>query len=159
MRKDNELMIFCAGTNLKDVLKMEQVDESRTTTNDIHEVYQVLGIEAARQAIINEALDVIQEQGLEIDIRHIMFLSDVMTTTGKIKGITRGGITGEKESVLARASFETPIKHIIEASLSGEKDELNSVIENVILNQPVPLGTGLPGLIARMKSALQPTEK
>ena len=159
MRKDNELMIFCAGTNLKDALKMEQVDETRTTTNDITEIYQVLGIEAARQSIINEALSVIQEQGLEVDIRHIMFLADVMTTTGKIKGVTRGGITGEKESVLARASFETPIKHIIEASLSGERDELNSVIENVILNQPVPLGTGLPGLIARMKLGVPQSAK
>jgi len=68
-----------------------------------------------------------------------------------IKGITRGGISGEKESVLARASFETPMKHIINASLIGERDQLNSVVENVILNQPIPLGTGLPGLITKVK--------
>ena len=80
-----------------------------------------------------------------------MFLADIMTRTGVIKGITRGGISGEKESVLARASFETPMKHIINASLVGEKDQLNSVVENVILNQPIPLGTGLPGLITKMK--------
>ena len=81
-----------------------------------------------------------------------MFIADVMTTSGMIKGITRSGITGEKKSVLARASFETPLKHIINASLIGEEDELNSVIENVMLNQPVPLGTGLPDLVAKMKS-------
>ena len=63
-----------------------------------------------------------------------MFISDVITSSGFIKGITRSGITGEKESVLARASFETPIKHIVNASLIGEEDNLNSVIENVILN-------------------------
>jgi DNA-directed RNA polymerase subunit A" len=74
-----------------------------------------------------------------------------MTASGNIKGITRSGITSEKESVLARASFETPIRHLIDASLVGEEDELTSVIENVIVNQPVPLGTGLPGLIARIK--------
>ena len=111
----------------------------------------MLGIEAARQVIMNEALEVIKNQGLDIDIRHIMFLADVMTNTGIIKGITRTGITSEKESVLARASFETPIKHIIRATLIGEKDDLNSVVENVILNQPIPLGTGLPGLVAKMK--------
>ena len=80
-----------------------------------------------------------------------MFLADIMTRTGVIKGITRGGISGEKESVLARASFETPMKHIINASLIGERDQLNSVVENVILNQPIPLGTGLPGLITKVK--------
>ena len=80
-----------------------------------------------------------------------MFLADVMTRSGTVKGVTRTGIVGEKESVLARASFETPIKHIVNASLVGEKDNLNSVVENVIINQPVPLGTGLPGLIAKMK--------
>ena len=106
----------------------------------------------ARQAIINEASKVIEDQGLDIDMRHIIFIADVMTKTGDIKGITRSGITGEKESVLARASFEIPIRHIINASLIGEEDHLNSVIENVLLNQVVPLGTGLPGLVAKMKS-------
>ena len=79
-----------------------------------------------------------------------MFLADVMTNTGVIKGITRGGITSEKESVLARASFETPITHIVKASLTGEEDKLNSVVENVMVNQPVPVGTGLPGLTVKM---------
>ena len=80
-----------------------------------------------------------------------MFIADLMTTTGTIKGITRSGITGEKESVLARASFETPMNHITQASLTGEIDRLNSVVENVMLNQPVPLGTGLPELVTSMK--------
>jgi len=79
-----------------------------------------------------------------------MLLADVMTFSGGVKGITRGGITGDKESILAKASFETPIKHIIEASMKGEKDSLNSVIENVMVNQEIPIGTGLPELIARI---------
>ncbi|HLC56188.1 MAG TPA: DNA-directed RNA polymerase subunit A'' [Candidatus Nanoarchaeia archaeon] len=151
VKKDNEFMIICSGSNLKEVLQLEEIDEKNTTSNNIIEILNVLGIEAARQAIINESLRVIEDQGLDIDIRHIMFLADVMTITGEVNGVSRGGITGEKESVLARASFETPIKHIINASLIGERDNLNSVIENVLLNQPVPLGTGLPGLIAKMK--------
>jgi len=151
MRKDGELIIVCAGTNLKDVVKVPEVDAKRTTSNDIHEIKRVLGVEAARQAIIKESLSVIENQGLDIDIRHIMFLADLMTNGGTVKGVTRGGITGEKESVLARATFETPITHIINASLIGERDNLNSVIENVIVNQPIPIGTGLPGLIAKMK--------
>lgn len=151
----NEFVILCAGANLKDSFEIEGVDETRMTTNNIFMMAEVLGIEAARQAIINEASNVIKQQGLDIDIRHIMFLADAMTNSGKIKGITRSGITSEKESVLARASFETPLKHIVNATLIGEEDNLNSVIENVMVNQVVPLGTGLPDLIAKMKQKMK----
>jgi len=150
-KSKNEFVIITAGSNLKEVLELKEVDGTRTSTNNIFEAAKVLGIEAGRQAIINEASTVIKDQGLDVDIRHIMFLADIMTATGEIRGITRSGITGEKESVLARATFETPIRHIINAALVGEEDHLNSVIENVLLNQPVPLGTGLPDLIAKMK--------
>ncbi len=159
VKKQNEFIILTAGSNLKEVLEISEVDETRTVTNDIFEIKEVLGIEAARQAIINEASKVIEDQGLDIDMRHILFIADVMTKTGEIKGITRSGITGEKESVLARASFEIPIKHIINASLIGEEDHLNSVIENVLLNQVVPLGTGLPGLVAKMKNDKEKDKK
>ena len=151
IKEDEEYVIHCAGSNLKEALEIEEVDGEKTKTNQIFEIAEVLGIEAAKNAIINEAFKVIRDQGIDVDVRHIMLLSEVMTRTGVIKGITRSGISGQKESVLARASFETPDKHIINASLIGEKDDLNSVVENVILNQPIPLGTGLPGLITKMK--------
>jgi len=82
-----------------------------------------------------------------------MLVADAMCMSGKVLGINRYGIVKEKPSVLARASFETPIRHFINASLVGEVDPLNSVIENVMLNQPVPLGTGLPGLIVKVKGS------
>ncbi len=150
IKENNEFMIIAAGTNLKEVLEIKEVDGTRTTSNDIFEIFKVLGIEATRQAIINETTKIYEDQGLDVDVRHMMFMADVITNSGKIKGITRSGITGEKESVLARASFETPIKHIVNASLVGEEDRLNSVIENVMLNQPVPLGTGLPDLVLKV---------
>src|SRR3989344_783911 len=145
---DGDYVVHCAGSNLEDALNLEEADVEKIKTNDIFEISKVLGVEAARAAVLEESLGVIKDQGIDIDVRHIMLLADVMTRTGVVKGVTRTGITGEKESVLARASFETPIKHIINASLIGERDDLNSVVENVILNQPVPLGTGMPGLIA-----------
>jgi|SRR3989344_1127490 len=148
MKKDNEYVIYCNSSKLKKIFEIEGVDTSRTICNSLFVAAEVLGIEAARNVIINEALSVIKDQGLDIDLRHTLFLADVMTTSGTIKGITRSGITAEKESVLARASFETPIKHIVEATLKGQVDHLNSVIENVMLNQPIPLGTGLPDLVA-----------
>ncbi len=150
-KEGTEIVLLSSGTNLAEVILLPEVDKDRTISNDLFEVGRVLGIEAARQVIMSEASHVIKEQGLPIDHRHIMLISDLMTSSGTIKGVTRSGITSEKESVLARASFETPIKHLINASLQGEIDYLNSVVENVMLNQPVPVGTGLPGLVTKME--------
>ncbi len=150
VKRKDEFIIITAGSNLKKLFELDFVDTERTTTNDIYEISEVLGVEAARQAIMDEVFKVIETQGLNVDIRHIMLVADTMTASGEIKGITRYGVVSEKASVLARASFETPIKHIINAALKGETDQLNSVVENVMLNQPVPVGTGLPGLVTKI---------
>jgi len=150
VKRGDEYIIITAGSNLSEVLQLSGIDKTRTVTNNIFEIADVLGIEAARQAIINEVFKVIESQGLNVDIRHIMLVADTICTSGKIKGITRYGIVSEKASVLARASFETPLRHIINAALIGEVDNLSSVVENVMLNQPVPVGTGLPGLITKI---------
>ena len=149
VKRDEEFIIITAGSNLADVLQLEEVDAYRTTTNDIFEIEQVLGIEAARQSIVNEIFKVIESQGLNVDVRHIMLVSDTMCVSGTVKGITRYGVVSEKSSVLARASFETPIKHIINAALVGEVDNLDSVVENVMINQAIPIGTGLPSLAVK----------
>jgi DNA-directed RNA polymerase subunit A" len=151
VKRGDEYIIITAGSNLKTILTLDYVDAERTMTNDIAEISEVLGIEAAREAIINEVKKVIDNQGLKVDIRHIMLVADTMCVSGSVKGITRYGIVSEKSSVLARASFETPLKHIIRAAVVGEEDKLMSVIENVMLNQPVPIGTGLPGLRTKIK--------
>lgn len=151
VKRKDEFIIITAGSCLKKVMELDFVDTTRTSSNDIFEVSETLGIEAARQAIIDEVFKVIEAQGLNVDIRHIMLVADTMCTSGEIKGITRYGVVSEKASVLARASFETPIKHVINAALEGEVDHLNSVVENVMLNQPVPVGTGLPGLITKVR--------
>jgi len=151
IKRGNEFVIVTAGTNMKKVFDLDFVDPARTKSNDIYEIFSVLGIEAARQTIIDETFKVIESQGLNIDVRHVMLVADMMCNGGVIKGITRYGIVSEKSSVLARASFETPIKHLINAALVGEEDLLASVVENVMINQPVPVGTGLPGLIVKSK--------
>ena len=151
VKRNEEYVILASGKNLKEVLKIDEVDHNRTYTNDLYETYNTLGIEATRQAIINEVYKVIESQGLNIDVRHLMLVADIMCASGVVKGITRYGVVSEKASVLARASFETPIKHLINAALEGEVDHLTSVVENVMINQPVPIGTGLPGLITKMK--------
>ena len=138
-----EYMIMTEGSNLQAVLAMEGVDQTRTTTNNILEIYEVLGIEAARAAIINEIKKVLDEHGLDVDYRHIMMVADAMTYTGKVRQVGRHGVAGEKSSVLARASFEVTVKNLVEAAMRGEVDSLNGVIENIIVgNRPIPVGTG-----------------
>jgi len=153
VRRGEEYIIITSGTNLKGILELDYVNSTRTITNDIFEIQKILGIEAAREAIINEVFKVIESQGLDVDIRHIMLVADTMCNSGEVKGITRYGVVSQKSSVLARASFETPIRHIIGAALIGEEDKLTSVVENVMLNQPVPVGTGLPDLITQVKKS------
>ena len=149
VKRGDEFVIVTSGTNLKEVIKKDYVDPYRTFSNDVHEIKNVLGIEAARQTIINELTNIMDVQGLDVDVRHILLIADMMCATGSLMGITRYGVVSRKSSVLARASFETPIKHVITASLMGDTDPLRSVIENVMINQPVPLGTGLTKLVAK----------
>lgn len=138
----DEYVVFTEGSNLEEILKHPKVDSSRTTTNHIKEVEKVLGIEAGRNAIIREAIDTLEEQGLNVDIRHIMLVADIMTNTGELRQIGRHGVSGEKASVLARAAFEVTVKHLLKACARGEEDKLDGIVENVIAGQPIPLGTG-----------------
>ena len=146
-KQGNEYVIYTAGSNLREVLNEDKVDKTRTTTNSIQEIYDVLGVEAARNSIINEASRTLEEQGLSVDIRHIMLVADLMTNDGDVKAIGRHGISGRKSSVLARAAFEITATHLLHAALTGEVDYLDGVAENIIVGQPVTLGTGAVNLI------------
>jgi DNA-directed RNA polymerase subunit A" len=139
---DEGYVIYSEGSNLEKVLDIEGVNPYRTRTNDIRAVGRVLGVEAARNMIIQEAHNTLSEQGLNVDKRHIMLVADVMTSHGKIKAIGRHGVSGEKTSVLSRAAFEITVNHLLQASRRGESDLLEGVAENIIVGQPVNLGTG-----------------
>ncbi|MEM4625196.1 MAG: DNA-directed RNA polymerase subunit A' [Candidatus Pacearchaeota archaeon] len=154
VKRDKDYIILTSGSNLAEIVKLKGVNRNKTITNDLFEVANVFGIETARQVIINEIKKVIDSQGLDIDVRHLKLVADAMTVDGEIHGMTRMGIIAKKSSILAKASFETPIKHFVNATIKGSKDELLSVIENIILNQPVPVGTGLPGLMVKITGPL-----
>lgn len=150
IRKDgDEYTLYTEGSQLKEVLQIEGVDVTRTYTNNIEEIYSVFGIEAARNAIITEANNTLGEQGLTVDIRHIMLVADIMCCDGEVKQIGRHGISGEKASVFARAAFEVTVNHLLDAGMRGDLDELNGVTENIIVGQPIKLGTGDVHLISR----------
>ncbi|WP_458207079.1 DNA-directed RNA polymerase subunit A'' [Haladaptatus sp. NG-SE-30] len=140
---DEEFVLYTEGSAFGDVIEIDGVDASRTTSNNIHEIYRNLGVEAAREAIIEETMDTLEEQGLDdVNVRHLMLVSDIMTNRGTIESIGRHGISGSKESVLARAAFEVTVNHLLDAAIHGEIDDLNGVIENVIVGKPIKLGTG-----------------
>ena len=143
---EEEYVIITDGSNLSQVLKIKGVDPTRTRTNNITEIEQILGIEAARRAIIDEIMNVLREQGLDVDIRHVYMVADIMTQTGRVRQIGRHGVSGEKESFLARAAFEMTTKHLFEAAVKGRRDPLMGVTENVIVGQIVPVGTGMVDL-------------
>jgi DNA-directed RNA polymerase subunit A" len=133
-QKNDEWVINTLGSNLAKMLEINGIDKSRSTTNNIHEVLKVLGIEAARQSIVSNAYTTMREGGLAVDIRHIMLVADMMTADGDIKPIGRYGVAGAKGSVLARANFEETIKHLTRAAIRAETDKLESIIENVMIN-------------------------
>ncbi len=141
--ESGEWVIRTDGSNLSKVLEVIGVDTSRTTTNNIHEIAKTLGVEASRNALVHEAKGVLEDQGLDVDVRHVMLVADMMTTTGDVQQIGRHGISGKKASVLARAAFEITVPNIVEAAVKGESDPLAGVTENVIVGQSIPIGTGL----------------
>ncbi|MHA1911272.1 MAG: DNA-directed RNA polymerase subunit A'' [Candidatus Kariarchaeaceae archaeon] len=141
--ENGEYVIYSEGSNFMQVLRIPGVDPKRTYTTHLHEIAETLGIEAARNSIIRESRKVLTEQGLDVDDRHIMLVADLMTSSGEIRQIGRHGISGEKNSVIARASFEVTVKHLLQAATRGEVDNLTGITENVVVGQMISLGTGL----------------
>jgi DNA-directed RNA polymerase subunit A" len=143
IRKESDgYVLYTEGSNLQDALEIEGVNPHKLFTNNLREIYEVLGIEATRNAIIQEAINVLSEQGMDVDVRHIILVADMMTADGAIRQIGRHGISGSKNSALARAAFEVTIKHLLGAGIAGTRDPLRGITENVILGQLIPLGTG-----------------
>jgi DNA-directed RNA polymerase subunit A' len=151
VKQDEEWVIQTAGSNLAKVVAVDGVDLTRITTNNVYEIWQTLGIEAARTALIKEITNTLEEQGLEVDTRHIMLVADLMTSKGYLQQIGRHGIAGTKTSVLARAAFEITVPTIARASLEGQIETLKGVTENVIVGATVPVGTGMVDLYMKVK--------
>ena len=137
-----EWIIKTEGTNLQGAIQIEGVDASRSLSNHIHEIEKLYGIEAARQMIIVEAQKVLEQQSLDVDLRHLLILSDLMCYSGSIQSIGRHGISGSKSSVFARAAFEVTVNQLLDAGLYGEEERLLGIPENVIVGQISPIGSG-----------------
>jgi len=145
--EDGEYVILTEGSNLRKVIQVPEVDYRRVWTNNIREIAMVLGIEAARAAIVRELKHVLDEQGLDVDIRHLMIIADMMTLSGTVKQVGRHGVVRLKESPLARAAFEISVQTLIDAAVRGEVDHLRGNVERIIVGKEVKVGTGLVSLL------------
>ncbi|MEM5777524.1 MAG: DNA-directed RNA polymerase subunit A'' [Candidatus Aenigmatarchaeota archaeon] len=150
VKEGENWVVKTLGSNLEYVLQMEEVDATKTYSNNIHEVASILGIEAARNVLIKEINDTLKQQGLNVDERHITVVADIMSLTGEIRAVGRYGVAGTQSAVLSRAGFEETIKHLVKASVRNEVDEFEGIFDNVMINQQVPVGTGMFELVARI---------
>ncbi|KAG7947064.1 hypothetical protein I3843_14G075400 [Carya illinoinensis] len=135
--------LLVEGAGLQEVMGTEGVDGCKTTSNHVIEVQQTLGIEAARKCIIEEIKYTMESHGMNIDIRHMMLLADLMTFRGEVLGITRFGIQKMDKSILMLASFEKTADHLFNASINGRDDRIEGVSESIIMGIPMQIGTGM----------------
>lgn len=138
--ESEEWMAYTDGTNLRDILRIDSIDACKTITNDVVEIYEVFGIEAARQALFNEINDVLDS--VYVNYRHIALLVDVQTNKGHIMSIDRHGINRGDIGPLAKCSFEETTDKLIKAGIFAEFDKINGVSANIMLGQIAPCGTG-----------------
>lgn len=142
IRDDGKRELLVEGYGLRDVMTTDGVIGSKTKTNHILEVYEVLGIEAARSCIVNEIDYTMSNHGMSVDPRHIQLLGDVMTYKGEVLGITRFGLAKMRDSVLQLASFEKTTDHLFDAAFYMKNDAVEGVSECIILGQTMSIGTG-----------------
>lgn len=149
----DEYVLYTLGSNLMKVSKIEGIDTSRLLSNNIFEIAEVLGIEAARNTLVMEITETLRAQGVDTDVRHLLLVADTMTQSGAIQAIGRYGLSGSKSSVLARANFEETIKHLTDAAVYGLSDELNGIVENVMIGKTAKVGTGLINVAMKTKKS------
>jgi DNA-directed RNA polymerase subunit A" len=154
-----EWVIKTEGTNMQSVIQIEGVDVTKTVSNHIHEIEKLYGIEAARQMIIIESQKVLEQQGLDVDLRHLLILADLMCYSGSIQSIGRHGISGSKSSVFARAAFEVTVNQLLDAGLYGEEERLLGIPENVIVGQISPIGSGRVNVMFDLDANLEILKK
>ncbi len=147
IKEGGEIFIRASGSNILGVITHPAINPKRIYANNIKQIYEVFGIEAARNAILKEIKQVLDIQKLYVDVRYIMLVADALCAEGIVKSIGRHGLSGQKIGVFGRAAFEETIKHLVNASVRATEDNLVGVTENIIVGQTVPMGTGKIKLI------------
>ena len=135
------------GSNFKELGSLSNIEFSELVSNDMWEIYYNLGIEAARQFLIDEFTFVVSSDGSYINARHIMLVSDIMTQHGSILSISRYGIKREQTGPIAKASFEESLDNFMKAGAFGETDRTDGCSASIMLGKMTKAGTGLCELL------------
>jgi len=157
--KKDTWVLDTIGTNLMELLKLDYIDSNRTYTNDLKEIYNVFGIEAARQAVLNELTEVIEFDGGYINFHHLSLLCDRMTCNDTMVSIFRCGINNDNIGPIAKASFEETPEMFLKAARHGELDTLRGVSANVMCGQEGYFGTSAFQLVLDIEKMKESEEK
>ena len=148
---DKEYVTVTSGVNLIDLRYVNGIDVSRTICNDVVEIYERFGIEAARAALLKEIVAVFSGSGNFVNYSHLAILIDTMTSSGTLTSIDRHGMGKLDTDPLARASFEKTVDQLIQAAVFGEQDHMKSVSSRIMAGMVVKGGTGLCNIILDTK--------
>ena len=149
--KNDIWVLDTTGTNLMEALSLDYIDTTRTLSNDIREIYDVLGIEAARQMINNEMMDVMEFSGVYINYHHLGLLCDRMTCNYNMVPIFRSGLLSDNVGPVAKATFEVHTEVLLNAARHGDFDHMRGVSANVMCGQYGNYGTGAFQIVLDMK--------
>jgi DNA-directed RNA polymerase beta' subunit len=148
--KKDVWVLDTTGSNLLETLGMDYIDSQRTHSNDIREMFDVLGIEAARQVIHDEIVDVLEFSGAYANYHHLSLLCDRMTTKKDLVSIFRTGLFSDNIGPIAKATFEVHTEVLLDAARFGEADNMRGVSANVMCGQPGYYGTNSFQLVLDM---------
>lgn len=158
-RAVDKYKLIVEGYGFSECLGTQGVEWTRSRPNHIMDIAKILGIEAARTAIVDEILIVMSSHGISLDERHVALLADLMTFKGHVLGITRNGIAKMRDSVLMLASFEKTPDHLFDAAFFGKKDPILGVSESIIMGNPMTVGTGLIQLLQEVENEVPETNE
>ena len=140
--KEGEFILETSGTDIAKVLRLPNIDQTRSTTNDIWDIYINFGIEAARLAVMREIKVVFSFFNIYVNYRHINLLANTITSNGRLMSISRNGINRVYQSPFRKCSFEETVDILTEAAVFSNIDGLNGVTENIMMGQLCKMGTG-----------------
>jgi DNA-directed RNA polymerase II subunit RPB1 len=146
-RTQEEWVLETDGTNLSEIMTYDKIDHTTTASNDVMEMFMVLGIEGARSALFGELRGILSFDGAYVNYRHIACLADCMTFGGYLMAVSRHGINRSEAGPMLRASFEETVEVFMNSAVYSQYDMLSGVTENVMLGQLAQVGSGLVDLL------------
>lgn len=142
----NSIFVSTVGANLEALLMRDDVDASLTFSNNVRQINELFGIEAARSVLITEFWKLLERSGSKISPRHVLLVADFMTNRGVVLGLTSSGLSLQPSATLTLMTFERPADHIFRMGMTGNEETINSVSSCVMTGQPPMVGTGSSGI-------------